>query len=308
MKNPIFIVGLRRSGSTLWLNIFDQHPEIFRMGEMFFLDRYRKDFRSFLRDTVGDLSKEENVDAMLASMFSRRSAPGISSPFWQYDIEKVNNDDFKAALRNSLLKSDRSLESIFKKIIEEMTAFNGYRRCCMKFPVSVNYVPKLVEWYPNCKIVHITRDPRAIAISKTNDPGGTQKSMQRHSRLMNFAIREMMIHYVVLQYIWTSKLHCKYKEMKNYSLFKFEDLVAEPEKTIQRLCEFTEIEFSPDMLHPKAGQASSVTGKKYEGFNKNAAKHWRKTIRPYEEKIITSMTAESMKRFEYDPQVHPVYQ
>ncbi len=307
MKNPIFIVGLRRSGSTLWLNIFAQHPEIYRMGEMFYLNQWRKDFRFFLRHTVGDLSNENNIDKMIEAMFSRRLEPGLANPFWFYDIEKVNNNEFKTVLRNRLMKSNKSLESIFKIIIEEITEFKGCGRCCMKFPVSVNYVPKLLEWYPECKIIHITRDPRAIAISKTNDPGGTKIRMQKHPHL-RFAIRQMMINYVILEYMWTSKLHSKYKGIKNYALFKFEDLVAEPEKTIRRLCEFTEIDFIPEMLYPKAGQASSVTGKTSEGFNKKAAKHWKESIHPYEEKFITSMTLNSMKRFEYDPHIHPVFQ
>jgi hypothetical protein len=244
---------------------------------------------------------------MIELIFSRRWEPGIASPFWYYDIKEVNNYDFKTILSDRMMKSNKSLESIFKIIIEEITASKGYSRCCMKFPVSVNYVPKLVEWYPECKIIHITRDPRAIAISKTNDPGGTQKIIERHPYL-RFAIRKMMINYVLLQYIWATKLHCKYNEIKNYALFKYEDLLAEPENTIRRLCEFTDIDFFQEMLNPKAGQASSITGKTHKGFNKKAATHWKESIHPYEEKIITRLTIKSMKRFEYNPHIHPVFQ
>ena len=85
----------------------------------------------------------------------------------------------------------------------------------MKFPVYVNYVPQLLQWYPQCKIIHITRDPRATAMSRTNDPGGTQIRIRKYPNLAYF-IKKIMVMFVVIQYIWTSKLHCKYKDLNNY--------------------------------------------------------------------------------------------
>ena len=306
MKNPIFIVGLPRSGSTLWLNIFAQNPEICRMGEILFLTPWRRDFRYFLKRYVGDLSSDENVGKMVELLFSRKWLPGITGSFWYHDIGKVTKTELKERLRRRICDSDRSLGSIFKVIIEEMAAFQGYRRCCVKFPVYVNHVPQLLKWYPDCKIVHITRDPRAMAISRTNDPGGTQQKIKKYPQL-EFVIRKIMIAFVIIQYIWTSKLHCSYKGIKNYALFRYEDLLAEPEKVVKKLCEFTEIDFVPEMLAPKKGQASSVTGKQQNGFNKKAASHWKKVISPFEEKLISFFTRASMKRFGYDPRKHPVY-
>ncbi len=307
MKNPIFIVGLPRTGSTLWLNVFAQNPNIYRMGEMLFLTPWRKDFRYFLRKLGGDLSSEENIEKMIELIFSLKCPPGITASFWCCDIKNVIDPRLKEILKTKINNSDKSLESIFKIIIDEITAFKGYNRCCVKFPVYVNHVPQLLKWYPNCKIIHITRDPRATAISRTNDPGGTLQRIKKHPHFI-FIIREIMILFVIIQYYWTSKLHCKYKGMENYALFRYEDLLAEPEKIITKLCKFTDIDFVPDMLNPKKGQASSVTGKRQGGFNKKAASRWRDVISPFEEKIISFFTKGSMKRFGYDPRNHPVYQ
>ena len=182
MNSPIFIVGLPRTGSTLWLNIFAQNPKICRMGEMFFLTPLRKDFRYFLKNKIGDLSRDDNIKIMIDLMFSRTGVPGITASFWDYDIAKVNELNLKKTIYNKIRESDKSLGSIFKIIIEEITRFMGYSRACMKFPVYVNHVPKLLQWYPNCKIIHIIRDPRAMAISRTNDPGGTKKRIRNFKR------------------------------------------------------------------------------------------------------------------------------
>jgi len=271
---------------------------------MLFLTPWRKDFRYFLKKQVGDLSSEQNVKRMVDLMFSMKLVSGITGSFWYNDIAKVEDLHLKEVIQRRILESDKSLGSLFKILVEEITAFKGYSRFCLKFPVYVNYIPQLIQWYPQCKIVHITRDPRAMAISRTNDPEGTQIRIKKNPRIRSL-IRQVMVFFVIFQYIWTSHLHCKYRKYKNYELFHYEALLENPEKVIRRLCEFTEIDFVPEMLQPKEGQASSVTGRKHNGFNRTAASHWRDVISPVEERLITLLTKTSMERFEYDPDKYP---
>jgi len=308
MDNPIFIVGLPRSGSTLWAKIIERNENILRFREMFFLRPWGKDFRYFYRKKVGDLSVENNISKMITLIFSDEKTFGIDGTFWE-DMGKFNDDKLKEKIHKKILESDKSLENIFKIIIEETTKFKGYDRCFVKFPVYFNYISKLLEWYPQCKIIHITRDPRAIAISKTNDPGGTQKLIKKYSQInhISYFIKKIMIVFVIFQYNWESKVHIKCKKFKNYALFRYEDLLLNPEKTIRELCEFSEIEFNKKMLYPGGGEESSLTGKKRKGFDKKAASRWEKAISPFEKKIVTFFTKNSMKRFGYDPVCHPVF-
>ena len=304
MEDPIFIVGLPRSGSTLWQNIIASNPRILRLAEMHFLNPWHKDFRYFMRKRVGDLSDNKNIEKMIELIFSDPSVSGLNGPFWHFtNIEAVNDPNLKTEIYRTIVNSDRSLQSVFKALIEDITRISGYDRCCLKFPVYVNHVPELLEWYPECKIVHVTRDPRAIAVSKTNDPGGTAKRIRTHPRL-SFMIKKIMILFATIQYIWTSKLYRKYKGLENYRLFRYEDLLLDPEKVIRELCEFVEIDFLPEMLEPQRGkqkgQTSSVTGKKQERINKEAAYHWRNIISPFDKWIITMLTKSSMRRFGYN--------
>ena len=297
MDDPIFIVGLPRSGSTMWFNLITTNPRVFGINEMLFLTPpWRKDFRYFLRTSKGDLSKNENIRTMVDLMFSGRRIPGIHGDFWYHEARNYDEQDLKESICRRILESNRSFGSVFQAFIEEIPSYYGFNRCCVKFPVFVNYIPHLLEWYPNGKIIHITRDPRAMAVSRANFPG--ERRLRNRMTTMSF---------VVLQYVWTSRLHCKYNAIENYALFRYEDLLADPERTIREVCDFAEIDFVPQMLQPKQGQASSVTGEKSAGFNKQAASHWKKAISPFEEKVITVLTRKSMKRFGYDPGNHPVY-
>lgn len=276
------------------------------MGEMHFLTPWRKDFRYFCRKEVGDLSIEKNIGKMIDLIFSNETIRGITGSFWKLDIERVNDDNLKKKLYNKILESDRSLGSIFKILIEEISNFSGYNKCCMKFPVYVNQIPQLLRWYPKCKIIHITRDPRAMAISRTNDPAGTRKKIRRHPR-MSYIIKKMMLFFVVVQYIWTSKTHYKYKKIENYALFRYEDLLVDPEKFIMELCDFAKLDYDPRMIDPNEGQISSITGRQAKGFDKKAGVRWKKVISPFEKWAITLLTKRSMERFGYDPKTHPIY-
>jgi hypothetical protein len=305
-KKPVFIVGLPRSGSTLWHNIISSGTNMLRIAEMHFLNPWRKDFRYFCKRYVGDLQVDKNVKKMVDLIFSDKSIKGLTGWFWQADINNVKNPKFKAQFYNKILESDRSLDSIFKILIQEITDFHGTERCCIKFPVYPNYIPQLLEWYPDCKILHITRDPRAIAVSRTNDPDGTRKKISKYPYL-SFVIRKIMIYFVVLQYGWTSRIHCYYQNNRNYALFRYEDLLVDSERVVKQLCKFIEHDFKPEMLNPQKGQESSITRKKTNGFDKKAGSRWKKVISPFDKWLITFLTRKSVRRFGYNPNNHPIY-
>ena len=307
LKDPIFVIGLPRSGSTLWENIIAENPEVLRLAEMLFLSPFRRDFRYFLRTNVGDLSDDAKIRKMVDQILARPQIKGIDASFWRFEnIGAIEMEGFRDSLVDGFLKGDRSLEQIFKTLIEEITRFSGLSRCSVAFPVYPSYVSQLLQWYPDCKIVHVSRDPRAIAMSKTNDPSGTALLNEKYPRL-RFLIRKLMIAFVIVQYVWVSRIHNRYKQVPNYRKFQYEDLVMDPENQIRTLCEFLRMDYSPSMLSPRQGMASSITGKKKDSIAIEPARHWRKVITPLEKMSIDLLTKRSMNRFDYPADAHPIY-
>jgi len=311
-KSPIFIVGPHRSGSTLWHNVISLCPGVMRLTDPRFLSDWRhKDFRYFLKTQVGDLSIDENVDAMVEMCFSKRNLPGLDSTFWRFEnIDAVKNPELTKEIARKIKVTDRSLGAIAKILVDEITRFSGCHRACVKFPVDVGHIPELLTWFPDCKIMHITRDPRAVAMSKTNDPSGTALRILEHPRLAWF-IRKIAVGFVIAQYRWTARLHRRFKDLSNYRLFKYEDLLAQPEKVLRELCSFIGTDFIEDMLEPQKGrhehQPSSLTGGQRKAFDVSAAVRWQAVISPIDKWIITILTKQSMKRLGYDPKTHPIF-
>jgi len=312
-NSPIFIVGPHRSGSTVWHNLVSMCPGIMRLTDPCFLsERRHKDFHYFLKTQAGDLSIDENVDKMVEMCFSKQNVPGLDNTFWRFEnIEAIKNPKLKQEISRQIKKSDRSLGAIAKILIKEITRFSGCTRACVKFPVDVGHIPELLAWFPDCKIMHITRDPRAMAMSKTNDPSGTALKIHEHPRLA-WLIRKLAVWFVIVQYRWNARLHLQFKHLSNYRLFRYEDLLAQPEKTLRKLCEFIETDFVEAMLDPQKGphehQPSSLTGKQQKAFDASAAVRWQAVISPFDKWIITVLTKQSMKRLHYDPKTHPIFQ
>jgi len=304
-KDPIFIVGMNRSGSTLLAKVLQQSRELAAFHEMHFLDTRHKDFRYFLSRSVGDLSVDGNVRKMVDLLFSPETIPGIQGTFWR-GIRRFGDPALEGRIAYGIQRSDRSLGSIFSTIIEQITEHRGYDRCFVKFPVWLEFVPRLVEWYPDCRILHITRDPRAIAVSaKYYSKGRGGELIARHPRF-SWAIQKARMMYVTDQYIKASRLHQQFRDMDNYTLFLYEDLLHDPEATVRRVCEIAGIEFSQKLLSPHGEEPSSITGERAGGFDRTAASRWEKVITPFEKRAITALTRTSMDRFGYDPENHPI--
>ncbi|HWD19973.1 MAG TPA: sulfotransferase [Verrucomicrobiae bacterium] len=312
MNGPIFIIGPHRSGSTLWHNLVATRPGLLRLPETRFMGAPRqRDFRFFLQTQARDLSTDAAIESMVELCFSRKSVPGLEGAFWRFEnIAAADNPEMKKEVARRIKASDRSIGAIAAIIIEELVRFSGKTRACVKFPLEACYIPELISWFPNCRIMHITRDPRAMAMSKSNDPSGTAIRVWEHPRLAPF-IRKFMVLFVIAQYKESARLHRRFEPLPNYRLFRYEDLLANPEKTLREVCSFIECDFTPDMLEPEKGQhehqPSSITGKKQKEFDPKAAVRWQSVIPASDRWLITTMTSSSMRMMGYDPDTHPIF-
>jgi hypothetical protein len=312
VNDPIFIVGPHRGGSTLWHNLIAMCPGMLRLAEPRFLGAPRqKDFNFFLRTQVGDLSHDTNVLRMVELCFSKNTVPGLEGHFWRFlKNPVVDSSQFREKVVERIKMSDRGIGAIARIILEELTAFSGCTRACVKFPVDIRHLAPLLRWFPNCRIVHITRDPRALAMSKYNDPSGTALRIKQYPQLA-WAIRRAVLLLVISQYRLSARVHQQFKCIANYRLFRYEDLLAEPERVLAELCEFTGIPFQEEMLEPQKGehehQPSSLTGKQQKAFDVTAAVRWRAVISPLDNLVTLALTRTSMGRLRYDPENHPIF-
>jgi hypothetical protein len=280
ISKPVFIIGCSRTGSKIYMNILSRFSDINISPEIHYISPHwiRKDFVSHLRE-IGDLSDDNNVEKLVWLMAERN----FHGSFWnQFNMPTE-------MLRLRIIRSDRSLKSIFEILLSLHAELNKKNRFGAKFPVHFSYADKLMEWFPECKIVHITRDPRAIYSS--------------HSKKMNDQYRGYVSKFVSfihisMQFKWAGRIHGSLKGLPNYYLSRYEDIVASPDIYIRRLCDFLETEFKEEMLVPPV-QDSSFQKNVEKGMDRDALLRWKKHISPFAAMLMKVIVRKEMKEVGY---------
>jgi hypothetical protein len=276
----IFIVGVSRSGTTLMRRILDKHSRIGIVTENHYLGHLLafEGARFYFR-RVGDLRDDDAVRALVELIYSpefqRRSRLRELSPYWRWLTGKVPREDIEALL----LASDRTERGVFEAFLRIYAVRRGNAIIGEKTPAHIAYVETLLEWFPDGRVVHCIRDPRAIYVSELR---------RRSEHAITFPYRylvaapALLASFVGLEVVWAwARAVQRHRELvrrypRRYRLVRFEDLVADPESTMADLCAFLGVEMEPRMLEQKVTSKGARMGR--SGFDDAAAVRWRSVI------------------------------
>jgi len=139
-----------------------------------------------------------------------------------------------------------------------------------------SYANRLLEWYPDCLLIHTTRNPKAVYASQ-----GAKYLKSNDSWLWRSFMRFRQFVHINIQTTWTAYVHKKLRALPNYCLIRYEDLVTEPEKNVRSLCDFLQTDYRPDMLAPERfGSSFQPSGTHGEGIVTGSLERWRTSIHP----------------------------
>jgi len=207
---------VRRSGTTLLRVMLDRHPELAVPDESYFVpqlaDRHRKGI---------------DVDAFLDDL---RRLPTL-------DEWGVSLDDVRRRLRPGLAPGD-AIAVVYQVYAEG----RGKRRWGDKTPLYMQHLPLLERLFPAARFVHLIRDGRDAALSFLEVPEGIITRTWAHPRSAgDFACQ------------WRSEVEAARRlgarvGPDRYLEARYEQLVAEPAATLERICSFAGLAFEPAML------------------------------------------------------------
>lgn len=280
----VFIVGLPRTGTKLVRNILNNaheprcaiSPEIW-----FFGDRFRAGLRRILRKH-GDMRENKNIHEFVQYLYS-----GRFRRTYCILLNKGKLNIEACTLEHDLLETDRSDRAIYLALMDAFARADGASEHAGgyvvgdKTPGHLYHVPTLLEWFPEAKVIHTFRDPRAIMASewkrlvKEGKPGSL-------GRLITATRTLIVVLYVTVTWLYAVRLHHLYSRRypDNYYLSKYEDVVTDPETSVTRLCAFLDIKPEPGMMHP-AKVGSSFASRSGSGFDRGAIDRWRDHLRPW---------------------------
>ena len=155
MDEPIFVVGVPRSGTTLLRMMLNSHSRIAIAPETHF-------FRLFWanRHKYGDLNKDNNFQKLWNDLTKCKYFGDLKLK----NVQKIYED---------LFNGKRSYKAIFTKLIKEYAKQHNKTRWGEKTPGHLEYIKTILSFYPHAKMIHIIRDPRDVALSLKKVPWGS---------------------------------------------------------------------------------------------------------------------------------------
>lgn len=273
--DPIFIIGTERSGSNLLRVILTSHSRI----DVPHPPHVMKYFTP-LEARYGDLSQPDRLQALTRDVL-RLLAMHIHP--WEPDLD---------AERLVATADPPDLLGIFFALQEQHMAWAGKARWGNKSTFMLTSVDRVLAHRPGARFIWLVRDPRDVAASSRKSvfsPFHPFLTAQLWATQQTecLALAERLGPDVVL------RVH-------------YEDLVADPEATIARVCAFLGEAFEPTMLHYHKSTKTKREASLSESWQNTAAPvlrgnagKWRQALRPEEAAAVEGVCGELMATLGY---------
>jgi sulfotransferase family protein len=225
---PIFIVSAPRSGSTLLRLILNTHSRIDVPPPGWLFDMVYPYLYSY-----GDLNSDANLTSLAEDVLH---TPTVKK--WGLSI--AAKDLVERA-------SEASFKGLLSALHELHMESKGKRRWGEKTPRHGFWMDEIHALYPDAQFIHIVRDGRDMAIDISDSillPYSVYSGAALWQRYVS-AIRDS-----------ASRL-----DARHYLEVRYEDLCAQPEQAIGKICDYLQEGFEPAMLAPnKTNSAQNWSG------------------------------------------------
>ncbi|MEO6578878.1 MAG: sulfotransferase [Candidatus Limnocylindria bacterium] len=300
--SAVFVVGVSRSGTTLMRRILEGSDDIaicsenHYMGHLIASEGVRQQIRRRFGDGRDDATARRIVDFIYgAGLESGTRLRGVSRQ-WRWTVRHVP----KAAFLDRYLASDRSERALFEIVLWTYAEHAGKRIMGEKTPAHVRYVDTLIEWFPDGRVIHMLRDPRAIYISELRRRTSVATSLPY--RLLRHA-GPLLAGFVAVQtaVAWLESVNLFRRHRRRYPDrylgVRFENLVESPASEVDRISRFVGVDTQPEMLDQVVVSRGHRLGE--TGFDAAAADRWRNELGPIVRAWFRLLLGAEMRRLGY---------
>lgn len=249
---------------------------------------------------------ETNFGSALAAFEQGGPGPAVEAmvgnELWaDYNLSA---DEFARRVQSRRPEAFADVLRVFYEFYAEL---QGKSRWGNKTPYFLARMTLVQEVVPEARFIHIVRDGRDVALSTVPTffgPSDVTGVAEEWSRMLALARRQA-------------------GDLASYTEVRYEDLVREPIPTLQRLCEFVDLEWEPSMLdyHRHAAERLSselrdvveggrpVSASERLGIHRLVARppqldrveRWRREMSAADLHAFESVAAETLRAFGYEP-------
>lgn len=233
----------------------------------------------WLRFRTADLADVQQFEAYWAE-FSQ------GPEFAALDLEQ------QMLYQSLLIQGTRSHGTILAEILQAYAHSRGKARWGEKTPAHLYFLDLLRLWYPGCHFLMIVRDPRAVVASLLEVPWTSDDAVANALRWKND--------------VFVANRH---RRDQRFHVVRYEDLVLEPEKTLQRLLPTLGESYDRTMLAFQRNASTLAPASEpwkanvHGPLTESALERWRSVLTPRQISEIEHVCGAAMQQFCYTSEV-----
>lgn len=248
------------------LRCFNNHPKLMVLNELHFFEQLWS-----TEDKDKPISFDDAVELFSKLLLTQRI--GYMTHDQNYTQFKQEATEFIVDIATNELTA----EFVFDQFMKHEVALNGKSIVCEKTPQNVFYLKEIFELYPNAKVINMVRDPRAILLSQKNKWNRRNLGADYMTKKEAFRLR-INYHPITLSKLWNAAINAANNFMsdKRVIFIRFEDLLNQPQSTLQKICNHIDVDFDANMLNITQESSSIEKDSKEIGFKVERASNWKK--------------------------------
>jgi sulfotransferase family protein len=288
-----FIAGQAKSGTTLLVALLDGHPEllVFPQDTAYFATALTK-FGPGGRKAQFDYLTKESWSKVLFGNENRKRKHDYSDFPHQKFLQTFERTAFDPAnaQRDLLVLMIESYAKVFGIPLESV------KRWVEKTPANRHYVSAIFARFPHAKLLVTMRDPRALLAAQIH--------LEKTRKTGRFST-----YYVIAHWRVTANLAKRIRNGETPGfVVPYEKLVHDPSGMMQKICNYLEITFDPEIvLKPtKVGRlwvGNSSAGVEFSEISTEPVTRWQRELTNDEIGWVEWHCRDLMSEFGYEPRL-----
>ena len=232
------------------------------------------------RHVFGNLEQERNRARLAAWIVDRQDT--------RFRVLGIEGEGVK----QQIVDGPPTLGSALGIVFRAYSQLHGKARWGDKRPAYYSFIDELDALFPDAQFIHVIRDGRACVASLKRTP------WFGHEPIPCMAT-------------WMMAIDCSRASgarlgPDRFAELRYEDLVADPEKEIRRICEFLGEQFDPAMCEPEkiADRVNPAHYKQREqisqGIYTASLEAWRQQLAPWEVATFEQVAGDRLRRLGYE--------
>jgi hypothetical protein len=227
-KQLHFITGIGRSGTTLLSTLLNNHPAIHALPEASFI--------VFFIHALGH--KKTITRSDIDEIFDQIELYGLTHPWvgWDFDAQKVKQDLLSRLQGGEEMDFESLCTHVYAQFQVRGMDKENAGILLNKNPGTTLFLEQIFDVFPDSKFILMVRDYRGNVLS----------------RKQTIYMKTPNVVFNAFRWRWMTKRALAFKKAHpdRVIVVRYEDLTADPESELRKICDFFQLPLSMDLLRP----------------------------------------------------------